>query len=98
MRSRAVCGAVVLGGVASAAVLALAGGTAVVGKPAPQASAATWVNVAEGEEPTPDRLRGKVVMIEFWGTWCAPCVRAMPRVQELHDRYRDRGLVVLAIS
>jgi thiol-disulfide isomerase/thioredoxin len=37
-------------------------------------------------------------MVEFWGTWCGPCMRAMPHVQELHDRYRDRGLRVVAIS
>jgi thiol-disulfide isomerase/thioredoxin len=37
-------------------------------------------------------------MLEFWGTWCGPCVQAMPHVQELHERYEERGLRVLAIS
>ena len=37
-------------------------------------------------------------MVEFWGTWCGPCVRAMPHVQDLHDRYGPRGLVVVGIT
>lgn len=69
-----------------------------VGDPAPPFSLADWLNVEAGHEPTLDSLAGKVVLLEFWGTWCGPCVRAMPEVQKLHDRYGGRGLVVLAIS
>ena len=68
-----------------------------VGAPAPAIEAASWLNW-DGDAPTLQSLAGRVVMIEFWGTWCGPCVRAMPGVQKLHDRYRDRGLTVLAIS
>ena len=69
-----------------------------VGDPAPEIGVRKWLNVAAGQEPTPESLKGRVVMIEFWGTWCGPCVQAMPKVQEIHDRYKDRGLTVLAIS
>lgn len=68
-----------------------------VGDPAPAIVASTWLNW-QGEAPTLASLEGRVVLLEFWGTWCGPCVRAMPGIQKLHDRYRERGLTVLAIS
>lgn len=68
-----------------------------VGTPAPAIAAEAWLNW-DGDPPTLESLSGRVVLLEFWGTWCAPCVRAMPGVQRLHDRYRERGLTVLAIS
>lgn len=68
-----------------------------VGAPAPAFAASSWLNW-EGDAPTVESLKGRVVLLEFWGTWCGPCVRAMPAIQKLHDRYRERGLTVLAIS
>lgn len=67
-----------------------------VGDPAPPVVASAWMNL-KASAKKPD-LEDRVVMVEFWGTWCAPCVRAMPHVQALHDRYGDRGLVVVALS
>jgi peroxiredoxin len=43
-------------------------------------------------------LRGKVVFINIWATWCPPCVDEMPTIQRLHDQLHARGLAVLAIS
>ena len=43
-------------------------------------------------------LRGKVVLLNFWATWCEPCREEMPSMERLHRAYKDRGLVVLAIS
>jgi peroxiredoxin len=43
-------------------------------------------------------LRGKVVFINVWATWCPPCVEEMPTVQRLYERLQARGLEVLAIS
>jgi thiol-disulfide isomerase/thioredoxin len=68
-----------------------------VGDPAPPLAAAAWLHWT-GDAPSLGALAGKAVLLEFWGTWCGPCVRAMPAIQKLHDRYRERGLCVLAIT
>jgi thiol-disulfide isomerase/thioredoxin len=43
-------------------------------------------------------LRGKVVLLDFWATWCQPCKKEMPGYQKLADRYRARGLVVIGFK
>ena len=43
-------------------------------------------------------LRGKVVLLNFWATWCVPCRKEMPAIEALYRRYKDRGLEVLAVS
>jgi len=43
-------------------------------------------------------LKGKVVLVNFWATWCPPCRKEMPDLQALYDKYKSEGLVVLSIS
>jgi peroxiredoxin len=43
-------------------------------------------------------LKAKVILVNFWATWCAPCVREMPSLQKLADTYGPKGLVVIGIS
>ena len=43
-------------------------------------------------------LRGKVVLLNFWATWCPPCRKEMPSMERLYQAYKDRGLVVLGLS
>jgi peroxiredoxin len=43
-------------------------------------------------------LHGKVVLLNFWATWCVPCRKEMPAIEALYQRYKDRGLEVVAIS
>ncbi len=42
-------------------------------------------------------LRGKVVILDFWGYWCGACVASMPELFSIYDKYHDRGLEVLAV-
>lgn len=42
--------------------------------------------------------RGKYVLLNFWATWCPPCLDEMPSMEVLHQRFKDRGFVVVAIS
>jgi thiol-disulfide isomerase/thioredoxin len=44
-----------------------------------------------------DTFHGKVVLLDFWGTWCGPCVANLPKVQALHEKYKDRGLIVIGV-
>jgi len=44
------------------------------------------------------QLRGKVVMVNFWATWCPPCQKEMPDLQTLYGRFKDQGFVILALS
>lgn len=52
----------------------------------------------EGEEWHLQELRGKVVLVNFWATWCPPCRKEMPDLQALFDKYKGKGLIVLSIS
>jgi thiol-disulfide isomerase/thioredoxin len=43
-------------------------------------------------------LRGKVVLLDFWATWCTFCVKTMPRLNALHKKYREQGLVIIGVN
>lgn len=57
----------------------------------------TSTKTPNGEEFSFDSLRGKYVMIDFWGVWCGPCVAEMPKVKEYADKYADK-LTILGIN
>jgi thiol-disulfide isomerase/thioredoxin len=65
------------------------------GDPAPDFKAVT---LATGKPLTLASLKGRVVMIDLWATWCPPCVRGLPETLALQKEYAGKGLVVLAIS
>ena len=66
----------------------------VVGKPRPA------FNMLDLEEVkrTADEFDGKVVLVNFWATWCPPCVKEMPALNKLYLDYKDKGFVILGIA
>jgi cytochrome c biogenesis protein CcmG/thiol:disulfide interchange protein DsbE len=65
-----------------------------VGEPAPPFSLAT----GRGDAIALPDLRGRVVYVDFWASWCAPCRRSFPWMNEMQERYGDRGLTIVAIN
>ena len=61
----------------------------------PAIEAASWLNTPDSLSW--DKLRGKVVLLDFWGTWCGPCVKKIPQVEQFAKKYAGRDLVVIGI-
>lgn len=81
-------------------LLALAGGillgraetpVLMVGHPAPKLEVSKWVQ----GEPVKEFERDKAYIVEFWATWCGPCVVSIPHLNEIHNKFKDKGLVVI---
>lgn len=51
-----------------------------------------------GRSVTLDQFNGKVIILNFWATWCAPCIAEMPALEKLYLKFRDQGLVVLSVA
>ncbi len=69
--------------------------SSLIGKPAPELrDIKGWLG---GKPLKLSQLRGKVVLLDFWGHWCGPCIHSMPKLMELHDRFSGRGLVIIAV-
>ena len=66
----------------------------VVGMPAPGFS----LPDLDGRSQSLSQYKGKIVLLNFWATWCKPCTTEMPAMQVCYDKLRDEGFVVLAID
>ena len=53
---------------------------------------------ADGETVSLERLRGKVVYVDFWASWCGPCRRSFPWMNEMKARYGGNGLAIVAVN
>jgi peroxiredoxin len=51
-----------------------------------------------GKEQSLSQYRGKIVLLNFWATWCKPCTTEMPAMQASFDKLRDKGFVVIAVN
>jgi len=56
------------------------------------------VESLDGKNVAATDFKGKVVLVDFWATWCKPCEKIMPQIQKLYDKYGDSGFTVAGIS
>ena len=67
---------------------------ALTAKPAPDFT----LEALDGGKVSLSQYRGQVVLVNFWATWCPPCVREMPSLVRVYEQYKDQGFVVLGIN
>ena len=66
-----------------------------IGKMAPEFTFTHFINT---DPVSLNDLRGKVVLVDFWATWCAPCITALPLLMELYEKHKTDGFEILAIN
>jgi thiol-disulfide isomerase/thioredoxin len=67
-----------------------------IGKPAPEVEAREWLNA---ESPVSlAKLKGSVVVVEFWATWCPPCRQSIPHLNAIYKKYKDKGLKIAGMT
>ncbi|HEX6994625.1 MAG TPA: TlpA disulfide reductase family protein [Gammaproteobacteria bacterium] len=81
-------------GMAAGLLLASAVGAGEISGPAPNFSLPS----RSGEQVSLEDLKGQVVMINFWATWCGPCRKEMPHLEALHQRYANLGFTLLGVN
>jgi peroxiredoxin len=79
-------------------VASLAAGTATASVTIAGAAPDFTLRQADGPNLRLQEQRGRVVMVNFWATWCGPCRQEMPHLNRLHAKYRDAGFVLLGVN
>ena len=68
---------------------------ALIGKDAPDIDSETWLG---SQARSLASVKGKVVVVDFWATWCGPCRVVMPGLSKMYEKYKDKGLVVMGLT
>lgn len=68
---------------------------ALIGQDAAEMNVESWAN---GEPLAPEDLQGKVVLLDFWAVWCGPCIATFPHLKEWHEKYSEKGLVIVGVT
>jgi thiol-disulfide isomerase/thioredoxin len=58
----------------------------------------SFTDAVSGKKVSMPGLKGKVVVIDFWATWCGPCVAEMPKMKELYEQFKDKGVEFIGVS
>ena len=84
--------------IAASVVFAVVAGTA-SSAIAPQAQAPDFtLHAMSGPDMRLQQQRGRVVMVNFWATWCGPCRQEMPQLNRLYEKYKSSGFVLLGVN
>lgn len=83
--------------IAALAIVAIGAFTAVLTRPQPSAPEARFATLG-GEQLTTSAMRGKVLAVNFWATWCPDCVKEMPQMTETYRKYSARGYEMIAVA
>jgi thiol-disulfide isomerase/thioredoxin len=83
--------AIALAAALSATIVSAATPTLGVGDPAPKLQTGKWIQ----GDPVKELPAGKATIVEFWATWCGPCRASIPHLNEIYNKYKDKGLVVI---
>ena len=73
-------------------------GSLTIGDKAPKLDIEHWFSTGSGFDKVSDFEPGRVYVVEFWATWCGPCIGSMPSLAELQEKYADKGVQIVSIS
>ena len=78
-------------------VMSVMGEQSLIGQTAPELDIEKYLQAPEGEKSL-SALKGNVVVLEFWATWCAPCVAEIPHLNQLNDEFRDKQVQFISVT